>query len=391
MLHRKNVAASRPTTRVAIITDSIYPYNKGGKEMRLYQITTRLAEQGADVHIYTMKWWDGPSHIVDQGVQLHAISKHYPLYAGQRRSIRQGIMFALACLKLAGPSFHPDVIEVDHMPYFPLFTMKLVALVKRRPLLATWHEVWGGTYWRQYLGPIGGTIAATLERLTILMPNKIIASSQPTAERLQAMFHVKKPIVVISNGVDAEQIASVAPGVVQSDIIYAGRLLGHKNVDMIVRAVATLAVSHPTIRCVIIGDGPERERIQQLAHELRVSQHIQFLGFLGDHSDVIGYLKASKVFAFPSTREGFGITVLEANAAGVPVITPDYPDNAARTLIHEGQNGLLCAPEPADLAEKIALILDGEVHFTKKIIKAQVASYHWGAIAEQASKLWQVS
>ena len=338
-----------------------------------------------------MKWWEGPDHVMESGVHLHAISRLYPLYAGGRRSILEGVAFGLACLKLMRPSFKPDLIEVDHMPYFPLFTMKLVSLVKRRTMIATWHEVWGLEYWQQYLGTVGGFLAALLERFTVLMPDKIVASSNTTARRLETMMHAKKPIVVVANGIDAELIARVTPSAFASDIIYAGRLLEHKNVDMIIRALALLQHDYPDLRCVIIGDGPERANIERLAKRLNVSQHVQFLGFLADHSEVISHLKASRVFAFPSTREGFGITVLEANASGLPVVTPDYPDNAARDLIKSGRNGLLCAPNPADLAEKLSMILAGKPRFTRKSVTTEAGNYHWTAIAEQADKVWQTT
>lgn len=127
--------------RIALVTDAIFPYNKGGKETRTYQLSTRLAKKGHDVHIYTMNWWKGKSTKKENGVTLHALTKLLPLYSGKRRSIKEAVFFSIGTFKLLNTDF--DVIEVDHMPHLTLFPIKLVCLLKRKKLIATWNEVWG--------------------------------------------------------------------------------------------------------------------------------------------------------------------------------------------------------------------------------------------------------
>src|SRR5258708_27097416 len=83
--------------KIAVVADAVYPFNKGGKEKRIHEITKRLAAQGHEVTIYCMKWWKGEKVIVQDGVRLHAISPYYSLYAGGRRSILQAIFFAIHC------------------------------------------------------------------------------------------------------------------------------------------------------------------------------------------------------------------------------------------------------------------------------------------------------
>ena len=100
--------------------------------------------------MFTMKWWDGPSTRREGNVTFHAASPLYPMYAGDRRSFREAILFALGCLRLLW--FRFDVLEADQFPNFHIFTLRMVAWIKRKPLTVTWHEVWGRDYWRQYLG-----------------------------------------------------------------------------------------------------------------------------------------------------------------------------------------------------------------------------------------------
>lgn len=87
------MAGRRPV--VALVSDAIYPYHLGGKELRYHELTRRLAAQ-ADVHVYTMHWWPGPPVLTDGGVKFHAISRWRPLYVGDRRSLSEPVRFASA-------------------------------------------------------------------------------------------------------------------------------------------------------------------------------------------------------------------------------------------------------------------------------------------------------
>ncbi|MEM2276636.1 MAG: glycosyltransferase [Thermoproteota archaeon] len=82
--------------------------------------------------------------------------------------------------------------------------------------------------------------------------------------------------------------------------------------------------------------------MERLVEKLGLEKNIVFKGFLEDHDEVISYMKASKVFVLPSSREGFGIAALEANACGIPVITVKHDRNATCDLIKNGVNGFIC-------------------------------------------------
>lgn len=370
-------------SRIAIVSDAIFPYNNGGKETRIYELSTRLAASGHDVHIYTMHWWsDAGSHRVENGVHLHAISPLYPLHAGERRSIRQGILFGLACFKLITAKF--DVIDVDHMPYFPLFSVRIVTWLKRKPMYATWHEVWGRAYWKTYLGRLG-IIGYVMEKLTVLLPNQIIAVSDMTAARLRKEMGVSNNLLTVYNGIDLNSIAKVRAASTKSDVLYAGRLLKHKNVDVLLRAVARLKRTRFDISCVIVGDGPQRLNLEKLAVKLGIEANVRFVGFLPENSQVYAYMKASSVFVLPSTREGFGISVIEANACGLPVVTIDAPANAARYLISTS-NGRLAKLTPASIATQIEVLLTSPV--SVRSVKSTVKSYDWRTSATNLSLVY---
>ncbi|NTV44199.1 MAG: glycosyltransferase [Candidatus Yonathbacteria bacterium] len=344
----------RAIKKIAFISDAVMPYHNGGKERRLYEISRRLVSDTREVHIYTMKWWDGPRTVVHDGVYFHAIGKLRPLYVGERRSITEGIFFACAVFRLFFERF--DVMDVDQIPFFPLFSARIVAWVKRVPMYATWHEVWGKEYWHKYLGGLGGIIGYTIERLSFMVPDVVISNSEHTTRRLRESGCVKT-IITVPLGVDVEGIAEAESDVAHSDVIFVGRLLDNKHVDLLIKAVDILKKQDIFLSALIIGDGPERQALETLVMTRGLEKDILFKGPVDD-KEKYAYMKSSKMFVFPSTREGFGISVIEANAAGLPVITTSHEQNAAKDLIVEGVNGFVTDADEGHIAEKIAQVLE---------------------------------
>lgn len=337
-----------------MVSDAIYPFHKGGKEVRYHHLCPRLARQGFDVHVFTMQWWAGARHRRDDGVEYTAVTRCLPLYVGERRSILQAVLFSLGCFRMLG--YHFDAIEADQMPNLPLFPLRVVATLKRVPLIVSWHEVWGEEYWCEYLGR-WGVVGAALERMAMRLPDHIVAVNAETRARLIDGGVPAARVTVLPNGVDVEEIAAASPADTEFDVIYVGRLLEHKRVVDLVDAVGLLAGNGMALRCAIVGTGPERDALERRAVELNVEHQLSFLGSLDTHDAVFGLMKSSRVFVLPSVREGFGIVVVEAFACGIPVITTDHPDNKARLLVDDGVTGWLTKPDAESLAATIRTAL----------------------------------
>ncbi len=364
--------------KIAFVYDAIYPYSKGGAERRFYEIGIRLAERGLDVHLYGMKYWDGPNVISRDGLTLHGLCNARPLYTKTgRRSISQALIFGLSTIKLLGQRF--DAMDCCGFPYFSLFGCKLAALINRKPLYVTWHEVWGKTYWNSYLGRLG-PIGYAVEKLASKLPDHIIAVSEDTAANLKNQLNYRGKLSLIPNGVDQTVIHEAPVSSDLSDLIYVGRLVDFKNVDLLIQAVAKLKATRPDIRCTIVGNGPMRTELEQLSDKLGLGKNIRFTGFIESSQDVYGLMKASKVFVLPSAREGFGISVVEANAAGLPVITTNHPGNAAKHLISEGINGYVATPTADGLVTGILKALKQPSTLAPQTM---VSQYDWQTIASQ--------
>lgn len=374
---------------VALVSDAIFPYHRGGKEIRYHEFSRRLARH-AEVHLYTMHWWDGPRVRLEEGVTLHAISPRFSMYTGNRRSLRQAVFFALACLRLLTRRF--DVLEADHMPYLHILVLRLVATVRRKRFVVTWHEVWGRSYWRQYLGR-AGFAAWFVEKLAMHLPDHIIAASEHTAERLCAVLGARASVTAAPNGIDFETVHSSYPDESATDLVVVNRLIAHKRVGMLLEAVALLHADGMPVTCRVIGDGPERDQLRSQAQALGVEWAVDFRHDVCEQKEVYSLVKAAKVFVFPSAREGFGIAVLEALACRVPVVTTSAPDNLARHLVARSPHGTICDPTASAIANALKPLLADHASMASEASRPDdswLADYGWEAMTDRMVKALQI-
>lgn len=378
-------AAAERRVRLAVVTDAVAPWHTGGKEQRQHELWTRLAaDHDIDVHVHTMKWWEGPGTIVRDGVTFHALMPLVPLYAGARRSILQAIAFAMATLRMISRRY--DVLEVDAIPFLQLFPARVVAWLRRRPMAVTWHEFWGRDYWVRYLGPLGH-VAAVVERTAALLPDHVVAVSEGTAERVRAAGATS--VSLITPGIARAQLP-VAPRReprARIELLCAGRLLEHKRVDVAIDACAELIARGHGVRLRVIGAGPAAEALAAQARAA-APEAIEMIDFLPAHRDVLLAMAAADVVLFPSEREGFGMVGLEALAMGTPVVTSSHPDNFARHLIRDGVNGVVCDNTATAVADSVERIVK-EHDLYAAGARASAARFEWDEIAERSAAAYR--
>lgn len=369
--------------KICLINDTVYPYFIGGAPKRVWEIAKRLAQRGNQVHWFGMKYWDGEDILPSMGVYLHGVCDAQEIYIKGKRSIKQSIYFAY---KLLGPLLREkfDIIDSSNFPYFPCFPGKLHSKIKGSNFVVTWHEVWD-KYWFEYLGR-KGVFGFLIERLLAQSSKNMIVVSERTKEGLLSIGY-KGNTYVVENGIDYQEIESVNRANEQSDIICACKLLKHKNVDLLIKSVALLKRKMANIKCIIIGDGPEKKKLEQLTNDLNLNRNVFFLGLLDDSKHVFSYLKSSKVFALPSSREGFGIVFIEANACGLPVVTIKHPQNAAGDLIITGENGYICDYTEEDLASKISTAIEKSSDIKAECMM-HAQKYDWDKIVDRVEIIY---
>lgn len=373
--------------KIAVISDRVYPYFKGGAEKRIWDIARLLTKKGYEFHFYTGQWPGMKRDEIIDGIHLHGVYKVGNFYVNGKKSIIESLLYTIKLFPvLLKADF--DVIDCDQFPLIHIFPVKLIAILRKKRIILTWYEVWG-KYWFKYIG-WKGVFGYLIEKIVIRFPDNIVSASKHTTNRLISQNKINpSKIVTIPVGIDIENIVEVKPSKNKSDVIFAGRLLFHKNVDILIKSIKLIKEKNPEIKSLIIGDGPEKKRLEALTQKLNLEKNIKFLGFLENHDDVYAIMKSSKAFVLPSTREGFGIVVIEANACGIPVITIDHKDNAARDLIEEGKNGFVCKLNEEEIAERVMRIL--EYNLSQKMKKRCIdlaQRYDWNKIVDEVEEIY---
>lgn len=368
---------------IAFVSNVVYPFVMGGAQKRIYEIGTRLAENGHDITVYSRHYWDGPETANYEELTLKAVAPAADLYEEQgRRSISEAIDFAGRLIPPLHQSIDQhDLVVVSVFPYFPVLSTKLCTITTDTPVITTWHEVWRD-YWDEYLGYLA-PFGKVVERLTARVPQIPVAVSDVTANRLSQIGPARNRITVIPNGIDIERIQSISPSENGFDILYVGRLIEDKHVDLLLRAFDRVAQRN-NLTIGVIGEGPRRKALECVANECDASGQITFLGFLEDYDEVLAHMKAAKVFASISTREGFGITYLEAMAAGCEVIGADHPESAASEVIDDA--GYLTKPQVETITTTLEKALVGQQPpYDPRNVAEQ---YDWDSVTEQAEEAY---
>jgi glycosyltransferase involved in cell wall biosynthesis len=167
-------------------------------------------------------------------------------------------------------------------------------------------------------------------------------------------------------------------------------LVPYKRVDVVIRALAILSSDIDDITLRIVGQGPDRRRLESLAQDLGVADRVQFEGFVGAHDEVLGMVAEARCLVSASEIEGFGIVVVEAQSVGVPVVLSDIP--AFKELVPDGRGGrLFSAGNAGALAAAVRPFLVDDERWTAASREAVELSarYRWSAVAEATAATYE--
>jgi glycosyltransferase involved in cell wall biosynthesis len=374
---------------IGFVSDVMYPFHVGGAEKRIYEIGRRLSESH-EVHLFTMGWGqDGTDEMLD-GMHMHKVGPVRSVYADGdgRRSTRSSLLFAKDCLG-AIPTNEFDVLDFTQAPYLHFLAHRLFKPWDFTPTIFTVHDTWW-PHWDDYLSnPIQRQLARWVEKTSYQLADEILAVSQTTAYGIRQTGVDPDKIHVAPNGVDFEQLANSTPDEDGYDIVYTGRLNGYKNVDLLVQAVKCLEAWGHDVRAGIVGQGPEREHLEELVHDQHLEDRVELLGYLPDIEDVYGLMKASNVLVQPSNVEGFGIVALEALSTGTPVLTLDSATNATTELVLDEELGDTFGPPATNLAAKLERWIYRDEDPRKKTVRQQFGRVlDWNRVAERVDRLY---
>jgi glycosyltransferase involved in cell wall biosynthesis len=339
--------------QICLVYDCLFPYTVGGAERWYRNLGERLAADGHEVTYLTLRQWEPGERGEVSGVRVVTAGPRMELYTpdGRRRILPPLVFGAGVLWHLLRYGGRYDVVHTASFPYFSLLAAALLRPLRRFRLVVDWHEVWSRDYWLGYLGPVGGRIGNAVQALCLRVPQRAFCFSKLHARRLQDA-PVNGELTVLE-GEYAGPLEPRDPVPAEPVVVFAGRHIPEKRVPGLVPALALARERIPELRGEILGDGPERGEVLRLRAKLGLDEAIDVPGRV-EAERVEAALARALCMVLPSSREGYGMVVVEAAALGTPSVVVAGPDNAATDLVNEGENGYVSpSASPEDLAAAI--------------------------------------
>lgn len=221
---------------------------------------------------------------------------------------------------------------------------------------------------------------------TLLEADRVVAQSRELESLYIELGVAPESIERIPNGVDLRIEVSRSEN--EPRVAAMGILHPKKGFDLLIEAFAKIRARHPAAKLAIAGDGPERERLQQLVERSGLTESVEFAGML-DGAQKQRFLDRAQLFVSVSRRESFSNANLEALAAGLPMVVTAVGGN--REIVESGKNGLLVPPEdPKALADAISHLL-AEPQLRGRMAAAsrtKAAEYSWEKITDRYEALY---
>ena len=309
----------------------------GGAEIHLFEIFRRLAARGHRIRLVGSGWPGAPRRASVEGIEVQRVGGRHSFALVGRGEIRRALR-----------AERPDIV-VEDVNKLPLFTPSLW----HGPHVTIVPHLFGSTAFQE-VDPAQAAIVWAAERPLPWAYRRswFHVISESTRDDLVARGVAAGQITVIHPGVDPIWFAP-DPGVRRSPtpaFLYLGRLKRYKGVDAALRALALARATRADLTLDVAGTGDDRPRLEALARELGVAGAVRFHGFVSEEKKR-ELLRTTWANVFPSPKEGWGITNVEAAACGTPSLASNSP--GLRDSVRHGETGYLVPHgDAAALAER---------------------------------------
>jgi glycosyltransferase involved in cell wall biosynthesis len=340
--------------RICLVYDCLFPHTVGGAERWYRNLAERLAADGHEVTYLTLRQWERGESADVEGVDVRSAGPRMGLYTetGRRRILPPLVFGAGVLLHLLLHGGRYDAVHTASFPYFSVLAAALARPLRRFRLVVDWHEVWSRDYWREYLGAAGAA-GWWVQALCARVRQRAFCFSRLHGARLR---EVGGPEATVLEGEYVGSLERPDPAPAERVVVFAGRHIPEKRVPALVPAVVEARKRLPDLRCEIFGDGPDGDEVARRVEAGGLGDVIALRGF-APIEEVGDALQRALCMVLPSRREGYGLIVVEASAAGTPSVVVEDPDNAATELVEEGVNGFVArSASAADLADAIVRV-----------------------------------
>jgi glycosyltransferase involved in cell wall biosynthesis len=297
----------------------------GGAEIHLFEIFGRLASQGHRVRLVCSGWEGASARASIEGIDIQRVGGRNSFALLGRRAVRRALK-----------AERPDIL-VEDINKLPLFLAAGTTL----PMCAIVPHLFGETAFEEAPWPIAAAVWAAERPLPRAYRRAgFHAISESTRDDLVARGVAPDRVRVIHPGVDSKRFMpgpqgrrSTAPS-----FLYVGRLKRYKGIGLAIEALALARRQRPDLRLDIAGTGDYRPELEQLVSRLDLNRAVTFHGFVSEERK-IDLMRWAWANVFPSPKEGWGITVIEAAACGTPSLASESP--GLRDSVRHGETGFL--------------------------------------------------
>ena len=318
----------------------------GGAEIHLFEIFRRLAVRGHRVRLVCSGWSGAPSRATIDGINISR--------AGGRNSFA---LLGRSAVRRAIKAERPDIL-VEDINKLPLF----LAAGTRLPFCAIVPHLFGTTAFSEAPWPVAASIWAAERPLPWAYRRAgFHAISESTRDDLVARGVRPDRVRVIHPGVDSRHFTPGPAGrrSATPSFLYVGRLKRYKGIALAIRALALARQHRPDLRLEIAGTGDHRPELERLVARLGLDRAVVFHGFVSEERK-IDLMRSAWANIFPSPKEGWGITVIEAAACGTPSLASDSP--GLRDSVCHGETGFLVPHGDIDgLAARMGELADSSL------------------------------
>ncbi len=348
--------------RVAMLSWEYPPKSVGGLAQHVYDLTGALAEQGVDIHLFTMGEPGIPEYERVNGVNVYRVIPYNVSSPDFTTWVSQ---FNVALLEKAIPVLNENgnwnIIHAHD--WLVAYAARALKHAYRVPLVATIHAT---EYGRNY--GLHNDIQRHISDVEWWLGYeawRVICCSHYMEGEIKFVFQIPgDKLVVIPNGVDPKNFEQKNSSISRDNyaapsekiVFYVGRLVREKGVQVLLDAVPMVLARMPNTKFVIAGKGPYLNELQNQAVRMGISQRVYFTGYIDDYTrnSLYGWSDAA---VFPSLYEPFGIVALEAMAARTPVVVSDT--GGLSEIVMHNYDGLKAYPgNPRSLADMILTVLE---------------------------------
>ena len=314
----------------------------GGAELHLSEILTRAVRDGDEVTWLAERFPGSKEEDDYRGIRILRKGSWYNAHLALGDLYRR---------RLRGERFDLVLEDINKVPFF---TPRYVDA----PVLAVVPHLFGAAVFQE-ASPLVGAVVWAHESLIphVYRGIPFLAISESTRDDLVRRGIPRSSIDVVRCGLDQDAYEVLIPPERREEpvIAFVGRLRKYKGAQYLIRALPRVLGRVPSARVEIVGDGPYREALESLARRLGIGDRVAFLGPL-PHRGKVEALNRALVAVAPSPKEGWGLTVIEANACGTPVVASRSP--GLIESVKDGETGILVPHgDVTALADAIADLL----------------------------------